>query len=151
MSIFPEIIRVLILDKDSKNPISNIATSIKLFASHKNNYNFVLPLSDERGIVEVTKDWLEEEIEREQSLFIMDYSSMLEDCKLQIEISVLSEEALSRAVNAMYLYQDVTGISDEEIDKFRMADNSKVFPCVESIKLESTKILDIEIVLKSKK
>lgn len=151
MSIFPEIIRVLILDKNSKNPISNIATSIKLFASHKNNYNFVLPLSDERGIVEVTKDWLQEEIKREQSLFIMDYSSMLVDCKPQIEISVLSEEALSKAVNAMYLYQDVIGISVEEIDKFRTADNLKFFSCVESIKLESTKILNIEIVLKSKK
>lgn len=150
MSTFPEIIRVLILDKNSKNPISNIATTIKLFASRKNNYNFILPLSDERGCIKITKDWLGEEIKKEQVLFIMDYSSMLEDCKPQIEISVLSDEALSRAVNAMYLYQDATGVSDEEIAKFRTADNSKYFPHIESIKLESIKTLDIEIALKSR-
>jgi len=68
VSTFPDIIRVLILDKNSKNPISNIATTIKLFASRKNNYSFVLPLSDENGSIIITKDLLAEEIKREQAL-----------------------------------------------------------------------------------
>lgn len=151
MSTFPEIIRVFILDKNSKDPISNIATTIKLFASRKNNYNFILPLTDKRGCIIITRDWLEEEIKKEQALFIMDYSSMLEDCKTQIEISVLSDEEIARAINAMYLYQDATGVSDDEIDKFRIADNSKYLPCVETINLEIRKTFDIEIALKSRK
>ena len=150
MSIFPEIVRILILDKNSKNPISNVAATVKLFASRKNDYNFVLPLSDERGCIIITKDWLEEEIKKEQALFIMDYASMLEDCKPKIEITVLNDEAISRAVNAMYLYQDAIGVSDEEIAKLKTADNSKYLPSVDIIKLESTKTLDIEITLKSR-
>lgn len=150
MSTFPEIIRIIIIDMNSKKPISNIASTIKLFARHKNNYNFILPLSDEKGCITIPKDWFEEEIKKEQALFIMDYSSLLEDCKSQIEISVLNDETISRTVNAMYLYQDATGISDEEIAKFITADNSKYFSCVESIKIEKRKTLDIEIALKSR-
>ncbi|MBB6214116.1 hypothetical protein HNQ80_000185 [Anaerosolibacter carboniphilus] len=148
MSIFPDTIKILVLDKDSKKPISNIATKIKVFASHKNDYNFILPLSDEMGYIKITKDWLMEEIKKEQALFVMDYSSMLEDCKPQIEISVLDTEALSRAVNAMYLFQDATGISDDEIAKYKNADNSKYVPCTVNSKLESVKSLDVDILLK---
>ncbi|WP_339061222.1 hypothetical protein [Tepidibacillus marianensis] len=148
MSIFPDTIKIFVLDKDTKRPISNIVTKIKLFASSKNDYNFILPLSDERGCINITKDWLKEEVRKEQVLFVMDYSSMLDDCKPQIEISVLDTEDLSRAANAMYLFQDAIGISNDEIAKYKNAENSKYFPCVENIKLENVKSLDVNIPLK---
>ena len=148
MSIFPDIIKILFLDKDSNKQISNIAAKIKVFANHKNDYNFILPLSDEMGYIKITKDWLMEEIEKEQELFVMDYSSILEDCEPLIEISVLDIEALSRAVNAMYLFQDATGISDDDIAKYKNADNSKYVPCTINSKLEGAKSLDIDILLK---
>jgi len=89
MSIFPDTLSIIICEKDTKKPIANIAAKIKLFANHKNDYNFILPLSDERGNITITKDWLNEEIRKEQALFVMDYSSGLDDCKSQIEISIL--------------------------------------------------------------
>jgi len=150
MSLFPDTIKILIFDENSQKLIPNIATKIKLFASNKNDYNFILPLSDERGCIKIRKDWLEEEIRKEQALFIMDYSSMLEDCKPQIELSIFDAESVSRAANSMCLFQDVTGISDDEISKFRTADNSRYFPRVENIKLEGTKTLSIEILLKAR-
>jgi|GEM_PF-6861422 len=150
MSIFPEKIKILFLDKNSKSPVPNIATKIKLFANHKNNYNFILPLSNKTGYIQITKEWLEGEIKKEQSLSIMDYSSMLEDCKPQIELSVLDAKAISRAANAMCLYQDASDISDDEISKFRAAGNSMYFPFVEIIKLDGKRTLDIEITLKAR-
>jgi len=147
MNIFPELIRVNIINKNSMDPIMNIAVSIKLFANHKNDYNFVLPLTDANGCIEIRKDWLEAEIKKDMALFVMDYFSTLEDCKLQIEISVLSDDALKRTIKAMYLFKDVTGISDEDISKYISADNHKYFPCVENIKLDSRSIFDIDIFL----
>lgn len=130
-------------------PIPNIATIVKLFANRKNNYNFLLPLSDERGRISITKNWLEKEIEKEQALFIMDYSSLIEDCKNYLEICVISDEEIKKTVNAMNLYKEATGISDEEITKLKQADNNKYYPDVRYINLEGAKILDIEIALKS--
>ena len=147
MSIFPDIINILVLD-DTKKPISNIAIKIKLFASHKNDYNFILPLSDERGSIKITRDWLDEEIRKEQTLFVMGYSSMLDDCKPQIEITVLGIEELSRAVTAMHLFQEAIGVSDDEISKYKNAGNSKYFSCIKIIKLEGVKSLDVDIMLK---
>jgi hypothetical protein len=150
MSIFPDAINIFVLDKDTKKPISNIAIKIRLFTNHKNDYNFILPISDERGHIKITRDWLNEEIRKEQALFVMDYSSMLDDCRSQIEISVLGTEDLSRAINAMYIFQDAIGISNDEIGKYQNADNSRYYPCVENIKLKGVKSLDVDIPLKLK-
>lgn len=147
MSIFPETISIIICEKDTKNPIANIATKIKLYANHKNNYNFILPLSDKRGNVTITKDWLKEEIRKEQALFVMDYSSGLDDCKSQIEITVLDTEALSRAVDAMYLYQESIGTTDAEIEKYKSAQNSKFVSWSNVIKFYDNSKLDINIPL----
>lgn len=137
MIIFPDTIDILILDKDLNKPVPNIAVRIKLFAKHKNDYNFILPLSDEKGCIKITRDWLEEEIRKEQTLFVMDYSSKLNDCNPEIEITVLNTEELLRAVNAMYVYKDAIGISDDEIRRYKNANNSKYLPWKEKIIFES--------------
>lgn len=146
MSIFPEFIRILISEKNTGKPIANIAATIKLFANKKNDYNFVLPLSDEKGFILLTKDWLKEEIQKEQALFAMDYSSGLDDCKSYIGISVIDTISLSNVVNAMLLYQEYTNISDNEIAKFRNAENSRFMPWNANIKIKGTE-MDISIPL----
>jgi len=147
MSIFPDTLSIMICEKDTENPIANIAAKIKLFANRKNDYNFVLPLSDERGNITITNDWLKVEIRKEQALFVMDYSSGLDDCKSQIEISVLDTEALSRAVYAMYLYQESIGTTDAEIERYKNAQNSKFFPQSNVIKFSNISKLHIIIPL----
>ncbi|MDI6618799.1 MAG: hypothetical protein QME45_09025 [Clostridiales bacterium] len=150
MSVFPDIINIIICENYTGNPIPNIATKIRLFANRKNDYNFILPLSDETGNITVTKDWLKEEIKKEQALFIMDYQSGLDDCKSQIEISVLDIESLSRAINAMYIYQEYTGITDTEIKRYKESQNSRFFSWANIIKLNDNSKLDINIYLKSR-
>ena len=148
MNRFPETINIFVIDENTRKPISKIATKIKLFASRKNDYHFILPLSDEKGCIEVTRDWLKQEILKEQALFVMDYSSMLDDCKPQVEISVLGDEDLSRAVNAMYLFQSTIGISADEIDNYKNANNSMYYPCLKHLEFEGVKSLDVNIPLK---
>lgn len=50
------------------------------------------------------KAWLEEEIRKEQTLFVMDYASDLNDCEPEFSLSVLDITSLGRAINAMFLY-----------------------------------------------
>jgi hypothetical protein len=150
MSIFPDTLNITILEKNTENPIMNIAAKIKLFANHKNNYNFILPLSGERGNITITQDWLKEEVRKDQNLFVMDYSSNLDDCKPQIEVSVLEVDALSRAVDAMYLYQEFTGITDTEITRYKNAQNAKYFPTSVVFKLDDISEVHIKIFLTSK-
>lgn len=147
MSIFPKTIRIIICEMDTKKPIANIATIITLYSNHKNNFNFILPLSDERGNVTITKDWLKEQIRKEQALFVMDYSSGLDDCKSKIEITVLDTETLSRAIDAMCLYQEAIGTTDGEIEKYKTAQNYKFVSCSNVIKFLDNSKLDINIFL----
>lgn len=146
MTVFPDIIKIIIVEGDTDKPIANIAAQIKLFANHKNDYNFILPLSDERGCITITKSWLSEEIKKERALFVMDYASELDDCKPYIEVSVLDNGALLRSVDAMVLYQEFTGISDDEINKYRIAENSKFSSWNGKVKLEGVQ-MDINIAL----
>jgi hypothetical protein len=128
MTWFPKLINIFVYESISKQPISNIAISITLFANRKNDYYFILPLSDKIGCIEITREWLIKEIKQEANIFIMDYASNLDDCKPLIEISVLSEDDLERTTNAMYLFQNATGITDDEIRAYERADNKKYIP-----------------------
>lgn len=150
INIFPDTLNIVIYEKDTENPIEYIAVKAKLYANHKNDYNFILPLSDEKGCIKITKEWLKEEIRKEQALFVMDYSSGLDDCKSQIELSVLDTEALSKAVDAMYLYQDSIGTTDIEIERFKNAQNSIYLPWSNIIKFNDNSNLHINIPLKSR-
>jgi hypothetical protein len=150
MGIFPDTLSITFCENNTKKPIINIAAKIKLFANNKNNYNFILPLSDERGNIAITQDWLREEVRKDQNLFVMDYLSSLDGCKSQIEISVLEVEALSRAVDAMYLYKDFTGINDAEITRYKNAQNAKYFPTCNIFKFNDNPKIHLIISLISK-
>lgn len=144
MSIFPDNITIKILDKIRNTSVAGIAAKVRLFSNHKNDYYFILPLSDDKGCIVITKRWLSEEIKKEKNMFIMDYSSELEDCKSQIEIIILDKNSLSRAISAMELYQDELDISDEDILKYKNASNYKYTARSEVFILDSSKS-DIEI------
>lgn len=123
--MFPDFIKILFLEEKNQEPISNIAAVIKLYAKHKNDYYFILPLSDDTGLIYISKLWLKKEIKKDKDLFIMDYASELEDCLPQIEIQVLDIEELSRTVSAMEMYKVVNELTDKEIHNYKNANNYK--------------------------
>jgi hypothetical protein len=64
MNKFPQKIIIQVHNDDTGNPVSNIAAFITLFARKKNNYHFLLPISDKNGKIEITKEWLNNEIKK---------------------------------------------------------------------------------------
>ncbi len=121
--MFPENISIIVTEAITGKPIENIAIMLTLFANKKNNYNLHPSLSDINGIIEISKKWIEEEIQKERNLFIMDYASTIDDCKSLIEINVLNCEELIKLANGMKSYQDYFGYSDIDIDKVKNASN----------------------------
>ena len=148
MVFFPEKIRIRVIDSYTHESISNIVVSIKLFANHKSDYVFILPISDKSGIIEFTRKWLNEEIQKERNLFIMDYSSDLDDCRSKIELRILDVESLKKAINAMNMYKNALGISQKEIDKISNAINGEYYSETKEVELRDENSIDIELLTK---
>jgi hypothetical protein len=150
MSVFPDVIKVKIIDSKTKRPVPNIAVKIKLFAHRKNDYVLLLPISTENGIIEFTKDWLIKEIEIERNFFLMDYSSTLEDCQPRFELRVLDKEDVKGTVRAMNLYKNSLGTKHEDIDRLAKADNYKYRPVSKTVTLHGDKLLEVELQVENK-
>ena len=148
VSIFPDTIRIKIINILTGLPVQNIATMIKLFARHKNDYGFLLPISDENGQIEITKDWLNDKIEKEMNLFVMDYASSLGTCYPKFELRILDNEEIKRAIRAMNLYKSVLGTKQEDIDDLSHVDNPKYHPISKLTELHGEKSIEIELKIK---
>lgn len=145
MIIFPDAIKVKITDSDTAKPVQNLAVFIKLFAKRKNDYYFLLPVSDQNGTIEITDDWLRREIRISANLFIMDYASSLEDCQPKFELIMLNDEAVKRAVKEMTSYKEYTSTSQEFIDAVSRVDNYKYIPISKVVELHGEKVVEVEL------
>jgi hypothetical protein len=128
LNLFPDHYLIRIIEKETQKPISDIVMRVTLFASQKNNYHFIPALSDENGMVQFSKTWIESEIDKMMNLFIMDYSSGLEDCSPEIEIEVMGVEDIKKAAEVMNTFKKYFHYSKAEIEKISMADNFKYKP-----------------------
>ncbi|GBF32786.1 hypothetical protein DCCM_0982 [Desulfocucumis palustris] len=70
---------------------------------------------------------MEEEITKEQALFVMDYASNLNECEPKFRLTVLDGKSLDKAIGAMILYQEALKITNIEIEKYRQAINKKYY------------------------
>lgn len=95
---FPKKINLKIIERDTSLPVSNIALKLTIYAKEKNNYRILLPVTDKNGEVFLAKEWIETEIEKHRNLFISDYSSNLEMCNDIVDIIIMDDEELKRAV-----------------------------------------------------
>jgi hypothetical protein len=148
-TIFPEAIKIKVKIIGTGMPVPNIAVFIHLFAIRKNDYYFLLPITNENGEIEITKDWLKNEINKEVNLFLMDYSSSLEMCLPKIELTVLSQEQISRAIKAMSLYKNALKTPQENIDRLSYLDNPKFETISKVFDLQGEKILMAELNIKA--
>lgn len=102
--MFPDKIIVKITDSLTKEPISNCAIMIILFARHKNDYHMIPNLSDVSGTIIMNKEWVKSQIHKDRNMFIMDYSSTLEDCKPAIGITVFNGDDILKVNEARKLW-----------------------------------------------
>jgi len=86
---FPEKVTFRFIDKDTKKPIENIAAIIILYARRKNNYEIGPKFYDKNGYIDFSKEECNKGIKLSQELFIMDYSSSLENCFPKILLNTL--------------------------------------------------------------
>jgi hypothetical protein len=148
MSIFPDKIKVIITNTDTGKPIPNIAVSLSLFAKHKNNYYPMLPISNNSGIIEFDKEWINGKIFENRSIFVMDYSSDLEDCYPKFEFEIPDNEAIKRAIKAKTAYKKALKIPQKDIDALSNVDNYKYIPISKVIELHGDENIIVELKLK---
>lgn len=100
---FPRQLVLHLVEDETGASAPNIAVTLRLFATRKNDYDLGPPLSDDDGIIVIAEDWVGEGMEYEGKTFIMDYASTMEDCLPQVRIKILSNEEISNAMRAMRL------------------------------------------------
>lgn len=145
MTDFPDVINIKILDFGNGQPVNRIAIIIQLFAKHKNDYYFIPQVSDENGNISITRDWLREEIQLAGEIFIMDYSSSLEDCYPKFKLEIIDSRKIKHIVETMESYKKATLWTQQYIDSIATADNYKYMLVSTNYELHGEKKLDIVI------
>jgi hypothetical protein len=143
MELFPAVIRLKVRNCLTQEPIPNIAVMIKLFAQRKNDYYFLLPLTDKNGKADITKDWLNNKITETRKLFLMDYSSTLESCQPKLELKIMNGEEVKRAIKTMTVFKRALSTKQEDIDVLSEALNSKYLPISKMVELSGDKIIEV--------
>jgi hypothetical protein len=114
------------LEQDYRVP--NIVFSIDTHARHKNDYHLGPFFSDENGVVTITRELLDIQIEATLDSGLMDYTH-ISDCYSLIEIRLWSENDLERAIEGRRTWglgkreKDLWKSPEELIDAFRAANN----------------------------
>lgn len=141
MTNFPEKIKITTIDKKSIIPLSGILLTIRLFATRKNDYYITTELSDENGEILVTKQTLEQEIDRDRNMYIMDYASLLKDCKPYIEIEAEGAETLAKRIAGMEEYIPFFPENIKNIQNAKASSNWKIIERKETVKINEGKEL----------
>lgn len=149
MDLYPNIFNLILIDNSISKPTSNIAVKIRLFARHKNDYYLIPPVSNDKGKIELRKSWLNDEIEKIRNLFMMDYSSTLDDCEPKMEIKVMNMNEVNQSVKAMNQWKSVLNISNLEIECLSRVDNDQYEPMSQLINFYGESVVDIEFKIKN--
>src|ERR1700674_2557290 len=91
---FPDTLTILARDRDTGQPVRDVAIVLVLFAVRKNDYYVGPVITDENGQVRFTRAECESAIKRAQEMFIMDYHGDLASCRPVIEVSLHPPERI---------------------------------------------------------
>lgn len=147
MGGFPNLIKILIIDENSKKPASSIAISIRLFAKRKNDYYFTF-ISDNDGIIELHKSILQKKIIQEKSMYIMDFSSDLEDCELKLEIGIMNTEEITHIIDYLNQIKRFPEYNQIDIDKYTNLQNYKYDAVCRTFDLEDSNNMNFTFMIK---
>ena len=106
MVAFPEQKTFQFVETSSNRPISNLAVLLTLLAHRKDDYHIGPAITDSNGIVVFTRTDCLKEIDISKTMFIMDYSSTLEQCLPKIVIEVMSKQAIDALIAARREHKD---------------------------------------------
>ncbi len=137
---FPDQLIVRLVEERTGRPVPNIALTVTLFATRKNDYHFGPDLSDPSGTIRVSRDWVERSIHGTADAFPMDYSCDLAYCRAEVRLTVMSLDEVRRAIAAMELYGEASvrsmGVA-HSITDLRNASNGDFQPQAVTVRLDA--------------
>lgn len=129
---FPKTVTFRLINAKTKSPIPNVAASLVLYAHSKNDYYVGPKISDKAGRVIFTKEDCLKEIEASQKMFLMDYSSSLDQCLPKVSIKIKSRDEMVAAIENMRSNRKFFGeywdCSEEYLKALSLTDNIKYLP-----------------------
>ncbi len=154
---FPNRVTFRLFDSKRGVSASNVAVSLVLYARKKNDY-FVGPkITDKNGKVVFEKRECIKEIENSKKIYLMDYSSNLEDCSPKISIKIKPRNEINFAVENMRklrdIYKDYWDCSEKFLKALQKTDNDRYvsrFYDFSEADLWKEKVLGIEVETKDK-
>lgn len=126
----PGKLRLTILDAETELPVAGIAVALTVFAREKNDYHLGLPISDAKGRIQVTSDWVQKGAQFARDLLISDYATPLRECKADVDLEIMSVPEIEQAVSAMRIYgleSGAPGIA-QTVRELQMARNQDYKP-----------------------
>jgi hypothetical protein len=81
--------------------------------SRKNDFGLAFGPSDAEGRIEIRRDDLLREADKERQLFLMDYGDPEADFTGKIVVDILSRPAVERALKAYQFYRNVSSYTPE--------------------------------------
>lgn len=149
MDSIPDVINIKIVNADTIETISNIAIKVRLFTKHKNDYYCIPSTSNRDGIIEITKSWLHDNVEKTRSLFPMDYSSTLDDCEPKMEFKVMSFSEINQAIKTMTEWKNIVNMPEAEIENLSKANNVQYEPVSRIVNFNGQRFIDIKLMIKA--
>jgi hypothetical protein len=95
---------------------------LKFVMAKKNSYNLVFGPSDAKGQIEVTRDQILSEARKTKELFLMDYADIESFWTCKLLVTLMSREAIQRALSASRLFRRYEYAPNYE-EQLRAADN----------------------------
>jgi hypothetical protein len=108
------------VDADGK-PAAGMFVRVTLQMARKNDFSLGFGPSDIAGRLNISREDLLLEAEKERRLFVMDYGHPERDFGGELSIQPLNREALARAIAAYELYHDETEFPAGYVDMLREA------------------------------
>ena len=129
MVAFPEQVTFQFLDEKTKQPIPNLVILLTLFAHHKNDYDVGPEFTDKDGLVAFSRDDCLKSIQESKEMFLMDYSSSLEQCLPKVLLKIMSQDEIESCIEARQkyksLFESACDCSEEFFQRLRSSINRR--------------------------
>jgi hypothetical protein len=94
---FPDILSILVVERGTQKGVPNVAF-VLILKAFKNDYYIGPTITDDDGTCTFSRAACEDAISTAQSMFIMDYSGSLLDCKPLAELRMHSPEHIANMI-----------------------------------------------------
>ena len=100
---FPSTVSFKFITKN-QIPIANLIVLFELLARSKNDYSIGRFMTDEKGEICLTKQFIDNEIRKEMNTYPMDYNCRLTDCKDNLQVIIEDADSITKHIKHLSKY-----------------------------------------------